>query len=112
MKIFQALVPQESNAKATIIPKSWSDVEHAVSAVRAKLDSKVKDSQAARAKQWIRKMCSGLNDHSAALNMLPKDSEYVSLVGGAVIMIMKVRQRKWKTILFFVVKPVRLLMEK
>lgn len=96
MKVFQALVPEELNSETTIIPKSWSDVEHAVSAVREKLDSKIKDSQAVRAKKWIRKMCNGLNDHSAALNMLPKDSEYVSLVGGAVVMIMKVRQRKMK----------------
>lgn len=90
MKKFQALVPQEFRS-TTVVPKSWTDVEHAVSAVQSKWDSKPKDSQVSRTKQWLRKMCNGMHDHSAALGMLPKDSEYVSLVGGAVIMIIKVR---------------------
>ncbi|KAK2767721.1 hypothetical protein FQN54_003879 [Arachnomyces sp. PD_36] len=88
MKKFQALVPEEFRS-TTVVPRSWSDVERAVSAVQSKWDSKPKDSQVSRTKQWLRKMCNGMNDHSAALNMLPKDSEYVSLVGGAVIMIIK-----------------------
>lgn len=90
MRSFQALVPEEL-AGTTTVPKSWSDVEHAVSTVQAKWDTKIKDSRVGRTKQWIRKMCNGLHDHSAALSMLPKDSEYVSLVGGAVVMIIKVR---------------------
>lgn len=90
MKSFQGLVPEE--LRTAPMPTSWSEVELAVSTVQAQWDAKNKDSQMARTKQWIRKMCNGLNNHSTALEMLPKESEYVSLIGGAVSMIIKVRR--------------------
>lgn len=35
-------------------------------------------------------MCNGMNNHATALKMLPTESEYVSIIGGAVAMIIKV----------------------
>ncbi len=89
MKAFQALVPEE--LRSTQLPKSWSDVEQAVSTVQAQWEAKTRGSYSARARDWARKMCTGLHNHSAALKMLPTDNDYVSLVAGAMTMIIKVR---------------------
>lgn len=88
MKRFQSLVPVE--LRTTEIPKSWLDVKLAISTVQAQWEAKSKESHAARARHWVRKMCTGLNNHSAALEMLPRQNDYVSLVAGAVTMIIKV----------------------
>jgi len=90
MKEFQDLVPEE--LRSTEMPKSWSDVELAVSTVQAEWEIKTKESHGARARHWVRKMCTGLHNHSAVLNMLPTNNEYVSLISGAVVMIIKVGQ--------------------
>ncbi|KAL2194965.1 hypothetical protein P885DRAFT_79864 [Corynascus similis CBS 632.67] len=87
MKEFQDLVPEE--LRSTEMPKSWSDVELAVSTVQAEWEIKTKESYGARARHWVRKMCTGLHNHSAVLNMLPTNNEYVSLISGAVVMIIK-----------------------
>jgi PAS domain-containing protein len=88
MKRFQDLVPGE--LKTTPLPRKWSDVEFAISEVQARWDVRSKETNIARAKEWVRKMCNGMNNHSTALEMLPKESEYVSLVAGSVTMIIKV----------------------
>jgi hypothetical protein len=88
MKNFQALVPD--HLKTTSLPTRWEDVELTLSEVQAQWESKNRDSNFGRVKQWTRKMCDGLNNHSNALAMLPAGSEYVSLVAGAVTMIIKV----------------------
>lgn len=88
MKSFQRLVPE--HMRTTSLPTSWAEVEFAVSEVQAQWDTKVKETHVGRAKEWIRKMGNGMQNHSMALNMLPSSSEYVSLVAGAVAMIIKV----------------------
>lgn len=88
MAAFQALVPED--LKTTQIPKSWADVELAVSTVQVRWEAKTKESPTARTRHRIRKMCVGLHNHSAALDMLPTSNEYVSLIAGAVTMIIKV----------------------
>ena len=89
MKSFQSLIPDHLKMQA--VPTSWSDVEAAVTAVQAQWDSKSRETRAARAKTWMRRMCNGMHNHSSALKMLPSESEYVSLVAGSVTMIVKVR---------------------
>ncbi len=88
MKEFQDLVP--ADMKSSSLPTSWDDVEAAVATVQARWETKGKDGHVTRAKGWVRKMCNGLHNHSTALKMLPSESEYVSLVAGAVTMIIKV----------------------
>ncbi|KAG8170223.1 hypothetical protein KVR01_000968 [Diaporthe batatas] len=86
MQAFQALVPEELGV--TVIPASWSDVELAVSAVQEHWESQSLN-RSSRAREWLRKMCNGLNNHKAVLDLLPKESEYVSVIAGAVVMIIK-----------------------
>jgi len=88
MNSFQRLVPE--HMRTTSLPTSWAEVELAVSEVQAQWDTKIKVTRIGQAKEWVRKMCNGMNNHSTALNMLPSGSEYVSLVAGAVTMIIKV----------------------
>lgn len=90
MKDFQALIPDE--LKTTIIPTSWSDVETAVSTVQDHWESRSQGNKTSKAKEWFRKMCNGLHNHKALLDLLPKESEYVSVIAGAVTMIIKVSQ--------------------
>lgn len=88
MQSFQDLIPQE--LKTTIIPKAWSDVETAVLTVQEYWESQAQGNKTSQAKRWFRKMCNGLHSHKTLLDLLPKESEYVSVVAGAVTMIIKV----------------------
>lgn len=88
MQSFQSLIPEE--LRTTTIPTSWSDVETAVSTVQKHWESQVQGSQTSKAGEWFRKMCNGLHNHKALLDLLPKESEYVSVIAGAVTMIIKV----------------------
>ena len=87
-KRFQDLVPGHRSHK---VPATWDDVQAAVLAVQSQWEAKSKDSHIGQAREWFRKMCNGMNNHSTALKMLPSDSEYVSLIAGSVAMIIKVR---------------------
>lgn len=60
-----------------------------VAGVSAKWDAK-EETPSGKVKGWLRKLCSGLNSHSTVLQLLPKDSEYVSIIAGAVTLIIKV----------------------
>lgn len=91
MQAFQDLVP--SQLRTTIIPRSWADVETAVTEVQQQWGAKNKESYFGKATLWVRKMCNGMHNHSMALKMLPAESEYVSLFAGAVSMIIKVIPR-------------------
>lgn len=93
MKSFQNLFSER--LQTAFSPRSWAEVDLAVSKVQAQWDLK-KKTHAGRAKEWIRKMCNGMNNHSTALKMLPSDSEYVSLVAGAVTMIIKASLQFWR----------------
>lgn len=86
MKKFQQLVPGQSNRAMA----SWDDVELIVQDVQAQWDRNVKDTRFGRTKQWLRKMCDGMNNHSSALKLLPSESVYTSLIAGSVSMIIKV----------------------
>lgn len=88
MQGFQALVP--SHLSKGPLPTSWEDVEHVVSSIQAQWATKHKESNVERAKDWVRKMCNGLNNHSTALKMLPSETEWVSVIAGSVSMIIKV----------------------
>ncbi|KAJ0124393.1 hypothetical protein J7T55_005731 [Diaporthe amygdali] len=87
MRAFQSLVPEE--LRTTAIPASWSDVDTAVSTVQEHWESQSQGSKTSQAKKWFRKMCNGLHNHRAALDLLPKESEYVSVIAGAVTLIIK-----------------------
>lgn len=89
MQDFQTLVPEE--LRTTIIPASWSHMETAVSRVQRHWESQSQN-KSSQAKEWLRKMCNGLHSHKAGLDLLPKGSEYVSVIAGAVAMILKVSQ--------------------
>ncbi|KAL1854413.1 hypothetical protein Daus18300_011432 [Diaporthe australafricana] len=84
---FQSLIPEE--LRTTTIPTSWSDVETAVSTVQKHWESQAQGSKTSKAGEWFRKMCNGLHNHKALLDLLPKESEYVSVIAGAVTMIIK-----------------------
>lgn len=73
------------------MPTSWDDVVSAATKVQAQWETKATDSRAGRARDVVRRMCNGLNNHATALKMLPTESEYLSIVGGSVSMIIKVR---------------------
>lgn len=88
MQAFQSLVPEE--LRTTAIPTSWSDVDTAVSTVQKHWESQSHGSKTSQAKKWFRKMCNGLHNHRAALDLLPKESEYVSVIAGSVTLIIKV----------------------
>lgn len=87
MQHFQELIPED--LRTTGFPKSWSDVETAVSSVQRHWESQ-SQSKSSQAKEWLRNMCNGLHNHKAALDLLPKDSEYVSVIAGAITTIIKV----------------------
>lgn len=88
MKKFQDLVP---GAKTGELPTSWSDVASAAFETQARLEAKARDSRSGRVKELVRKVFNGMNNHATALKMLPTESPYVSIVGGSVLMIVKVR---------------------
>ncbi|CAI4219214.1 unnamed protein product [Parascedosporium putredinis] len=87
MRKFQSHVP---GAKENELPTSWDDVVLAATAVQTQWETKAKDSRTGRARELVRKVCNGMNNHATALKMLPTESEYVSLVAGSVLMIIKV----------------------
>ena len=88
MQKFQHLVPGTKTVGE--VPFSWGHVLSATSEAQLLWEAKAKDSRVGRVKEWARKMCNGMNNHAQALKMLPAESEYVSLVAGAVSMIIKV----------------------
>lgn len=88
MQSFQSLIPEE--LRTTVIPRSWSDVDAAVSSVQKHWECQSQGNKTSQAKAWFRKMCNGLHNHKALLDLLPKESEYVSVIAGAVTMIIKV----------------------
>lgn len=87
MRKFQELVP---GARTNEPSACWDDVMLAATKVQAQWETKAKDSRAGRARELVRKMCNGLNNHATAMKMLPTESEYLSVVGGSVSMIIKV----------------------
>lgn len=87
MRKFQDLVP---GTKAHEVPTSWDDVVLAATEVQAGWEARAKDTRTGRVRRLVRKMFNGMNNHATALKMLPTESEYVSLVGGSVLMIIKV----------------------
>ena len=94
MRKFQEFVPEAS--KITTTAACWADVELAVQDVQSQWNTKVKESHFGRTKQWLRKMCDGLNNHSSAMKLLPSESVYTSLVAGSVTMILKVSSRLYE----------------
>jgi hypothetical protein len=91
MKRFQDLVP--GAPRNNELPTSWDEVRSATLEAQAGWEKKLKESRASKAREWIRKMCNGLNNHATALKMLPTETEYVSVIAGAVTMVIKVRCR-------------------
>lgn len=87
MRKFQDLVP---GAKTNEVPTCWDDVVSAATKVQDQWDAKARGSRAGRAKELVLKMCNGMNNHATALKMIPTESEYLSVVGGSVSMIIKV----------------------
>ncbi|KAH7322622.1 hypothetical protein B0I35DRAFT_476554 [Stachybotrys elegans] len=87
MAKFQEHVP--AHMRRTAAPSSWEDVEQTIQAVQDEWEAKREASHFFRAKEWLRKVTIGINNHATALKMLPSESEYVSLVSGAVSMIIK-----------------------
>lgn len=87
MQSFQSLIPEE--LRTTVIPRSWSDVDAAISNVQKYWEGQ-SQGKTSQAKEWFRKMCNGLHSHKALLDLLPKESEYVSVIAGAINMIIKV----------------------
>ena len=86
MKKFRALTAGSKGTEVTC----WDDVASAAAVALSQWEAKAKDSRVGRVKEWVRKMCNGMNNHATALKMLPSESEYVSLVAGSVSMIIKV----------------------
>lgn len=88
MQSFQSLIPEE--LRTTVIPRSWSDVDVAISTVQKHWEYQSQGKKTSQVKEWFRKMCNGLHNHKALLDLLPKESEYVSVIAGAINMIIKV----------------------
>ena len=87
MRKFQDLVP---GSRTDEVPTCWDDVVLATTKVQVQWEAKAKDTRTGRAKEFVRKMCNGMNNHATALKMLPTESEYVAVIGGSVLMIIKV----------------------
>ncbi|KAI1740429.1 hypothetical protein F4680DRAFT_419428 [Xylaria scruposa] len=87
IKDFHECLP--AHLKFAALPKSWSEVELAISDVQKQWDSRNTDTRIGRANGWVRRMCNGLNNHATALKLLPAESEYTSLISGAITMFMK-----------------------
>lgn len=89
MRKFQDLVPV--HLRKGVIPASWTEVDAAIQTVQAEWEAKRDGSRFFRAREWIRKMGNGMNNHATALKMLPTESEYITIIAGAVSMVIKVR---------------------
>ena len=87
MENFQTLNP--NCGKLSTMPTSWKDVEMAISDILAKWERN-NTSRTGGVKNFLRKVCTSLHNHSTVLKMLPSDSEYVSLIAGSINMIIKV----------------------
>ncbi|KAK3987611.1 hypothetical protein QBC44DRAFT_400058 [Cladorrhinum sp. PSN332] len=103
MASFQSLVPEDISS--TILPACWSDVEEVVSTVQARWNLKSKQGHSGRIKTLFHKMCSSLNNHSAAFKVLPTQNDYVSVIAGAVGLIVKA-SANYSAITEFFVKSV------
>ncbi|KAI0437533.1 hypothetical protein F4803DRAFT_538430 [Xylaria telfairii] len=84
---FHEFVP--NHLKSAPLPKSWSEVELAISSVQKGWDSRNSGSRVGQVNAWVRRMCNGLNNHATVLKLLPAESEYTSLISGAITMFMK-----------------------
>ncbi|KAI0186131.1 hypothetical protein EV127DRAFT_472894 [Xylaria flabelliformis] len=87
IKDFHKYLP--NHLKLAALPKSWSEVELAMSDVEKQWDSRNTDTRIGQANGWVRRMCNGLNNHATVLKLLPAESEYTSLISGAITMFMK-----------------------
>ncbi|KFA70589.1 hypothetical protein S40285_04684 [Stachybotrys chlorohalonatus IBT 40285] len=87
MRKFQDLVPV--HLRKGVIPASWTEVDAAIQTVQAEWEAKRDGSRFFRAREWIRKMGNGMNNHATALKMLPTESEYITIIAGAVSMVIK-----------------------
>lgn len=88
MKDFQAYAPNQS--LPTQNAWKWTDVMSTVSTVQVQWMREHSESRFSRATSRLRKMCHGLHNHSAILKMVPSENIYVSLISGAVSMLIKV----------------------
>ncbi|KAI1129036.1 hypothetical protein F5Y10DRAFT_239073 [Nemania abortiva] len=87
LKDFHECVPDR--LKSAGLPKSWSEVEPIISGMQREWDSRNTDTRVGRTNAWVRRMCIGLNNHATVLKLLPAESEYTSLISGAITMFMK-----------------------
>ncbi|KAH8894174.1 hypothetical protein GQ53DRAFT_839826 [Thozetella sp. PMI_491] len=87
MKNFRSL--SQKHTEQALLPTSWEDVNLVISEIQAKWDTKNQESRMTRIKSGFRKLCDGIRNHSAALEMLPSESEYVSVISGCISMILK-----------------------
>ncbi|KAF6840376.1 phytanoyl- dioxygenase family protein, partial [Colletotrichum musicola] len=87
MKNFQTLFPGQ--AAQDTRPTSWEDIQHAVSTVQKQWETRQKNSTTRRIRDGFRRMCNTFNNHSTALKMLPSETEWVSVIAGSVLMIIK-----------------------
>ncbi|SPO04178.1 uncharacterized protein DNG_06861 [Cephalotrichum gorgonifer] len=86
MRKFQSFV---TGARGNEVPTCWDDVMSAAAEAQSQWETTGKESRIGRVKGWVQKMCNGLNNHATALQMLPSQSEYVSIIAGAVTLIIK-----------------------
>lgn len=74
-----------------MLPKTWSEVEIAISSVQSESNSRSTETRIGRASAWVRRMCNGLNNHATVLKLLPTESEYTSLISGSITLFIKAR---------------------
>lgn len=86
MKDFQDDAP--TNSLPTHHAWTWADIEAAVGKVQMQWKQNHEQSLSS-ATAVLRKMCHGLHNHSAILKMVPSENNYVSIISGAVSMIIK-----------------------
>lgn len=91
MREFQNASESKSGTGASrSLPASWDYVRQVVSDVQSNWDAGKKENRSGRSREWLRKMCNGLNNHSAALKMFLSETEYTSILSGSIGMILQV----------------------
>jgi hypothetical protein len=67
-----------------------SDVQRIIAQVQEQWDKKDTTNKFGRAKALFHKICNGIHNHSAALKLIPSENNYVSVLSGAINMIVMV----------------------
>lgn len=90
MKNFQQYVPEDLKDDKPGGYQTWQDVSDVVGRVRSKWEKRKEGNKFKQATTYFRKICTTINDHSNILKLLPTESEYVALLSGSLVVVIKV----------------------